>query len=121
MRPRSTMSGARGSPASTTKAAQPEWVLTPIAASLWSGALERPVMLQVWHAPPRIRDSSRIDVRHDHAGFGPGLRQYLAPGCDDQRVTISLAAIGMRAALRRRDDESTVLDRAGPQQRVPVR
>ena len=75
--------------------------------------LEAPAVLQRRDARARRRDLGRIDLGHDDAGLGAALGEDAAPGVDDQRMAEGLAAVLVLAALRGREHEAAVLDRAG--------
>ena len=78
-------------------------------------------MLKTGNFFPRCRRQLRINLSHNHTGLGSRLCQHVAPRPDDQAMAIGLAAIGMQPALSGRDDESAILDGAGPHQHIPVR
>src|SRR5579863_2444097 len=78
-------------------------------------------MLETWNLGARFYGQLRIDVGGKNTRLGPTLRQNLAPGTDDQAVSVGSPAIGVQAALRRRDHEGAILDRPRAQQNVPVR
>ena len=70
----------------------------------------------------RFVDGGSIDFGIDDARLVAGeLGHHPAPGIDDQRMAESLAAVLVQPALRGGDHPGAVLDRAGPQQRMPVR
>ena len=83
--------------------------------------LEAAAVLQRRDAAARGRDLGRIDLGHDHARLGAAFGEHAAPGIDDQRMAEGLAAVLVLAALRRREHEAAVLDRARAHQHVPVR
>src|SRR6185312_878200 len=66
-------------------------------------------------------DLGRIDLGEEHAGLDAAFGQNLAPGRNDQRVTVSLALVLMQARLCRRKDEAAGLDGAGAEQYMPMR
>src|SRR6266480_866856 len=72
-------------------------------------------------APAHLRLEHRVDARHDHAGPGGPLRDDLAPGIDHHAVPVGLPAVRVLSALGRREHPREVFDRAGAQQRLPVR
>src|SRR5437867_1880569 len=72
-------------------------------------------------APAHLRLEHRVDAGHDHAGPGGPLRDDLAPGIDHHAVAVGLPAVRVLSALGRREHPGEVFDRAGAQQRLPVR
>src|SRR6185369_17563958 len=79
------------------------------------------VVLQRGHLRPCVLDRGEIDLAGNDAGLVAGFGDDLAPGRDDQRMAIGLAAAGMLAALRGRQDKGAGFNRAGTQQHMPMR
>src|ERR1700734_3472887 len=78
-------------------------------------------MCQRWEAAAIAPLPLEIDLSGDAAVAPRQTVQHAAPVIDDHAVAVGLAAAGMESGLRRRDDPAQVLDRAGAQQRLPVR
>ncbi len=83
--------------------------------------LEAPAVLQRGDSRARGRDLGRIDLGQDHARLGAAFGEDAAPGVDDERMAEGLAAVLVLAALRGREHEAAVLDRAGAHQHMPMR
>ena len=73
------------------------------------------------YAAANIRDPAEIDVRETHSGRLAHIEQQLAPGVDDQGMTIGLPPILMMPGLRCCDYEQARFDCARPEQHFPVR
>src|SRR5467141_1266293 len=84
-------------------------------------ALLQPAVSDRGKARAHLRLEQGIDVGHDHAGPGGPLGDDLAPGIDHHAVAVSLPAVRVLSALGRREHPGEVFDRAGAQQRLPVR
>src|SRR5258706_13020427 len=81
----------------------------------------QPAVSERGKARAHLRLEQGIDVGHDHAGPGSPLGDDLAPGIDHHAVTVSLPAARVLSPLGRREHPGEVFDRAGTQQRLPVR
>src|SRR5256885_656579 len=68
-----------------------------------------------------LRLKRRVDAGHDHAGPGGALGDDLAPGIDHHAVPVRAPAVRVLASLGRGEHPREVLDRAGAQQRLPMR
>ena len=68
-----------------------------------------------------LRLKRGIDVRHDYTRSGGPFGDDLAPGIDHHAVAVRLAAVQVLSPLSRREHPGEVLDRAGAQQRLPMR
>src|SRR5258708_614547 len=82
---------------------------------------EASAMQERRNASPCGRDRGRVNFGDHNGGINAALREHAAPGIDDERVPKRIAAVLMAAALRRREDKATVLDRARAVEDMPVR
>ena len=80
----------------------------------------RPCCSEGMRARAAATSAGSISAQHD-AGLGAAFGQHAAPGIDHQRMAEGLAAVLVLAALRGREHEAAVLDRARAHQHVPVR
>ena len=78
-------------------------------------------MLECREASAGLRLPIQVDVGHDAALPARQALQDRAPVVDDHAVAIGFAAVRVEAGLRRRDRKSLLRDRAGAQQRLPMR
>ena len=69
---------------------------------------------------PRRLDGGGIDARRDNADFGARVGKNFTPGIDNQGVSIGLPPAFVFAALPAGMDITTILDRAGAQEAVPM-
>src|SRR5215208_8109973 len=76
----------------------------------WVGHAESAAVLQRRHRLARGLDFRRIDLGHENGGLGAALGAHLAPGSDDQRMSIGLAFVLMHPTLRRSEHEAAILD-----------
>src|SRR5258707_199863 len=71
--------------------------------------------------PAPVAQQRKVEPRGDEADLVLGARDHVAPRVGDQAVTVMGAvAVGVAAALRRREDVRFGLDRTRAQQRLPV-
>ena len=66
-------------------------------------------------------DHGRVDARRNESYIFSRVCQHLAPGRDDQGMTVGLAALGVFAGLGGGKDEATGLDSPRTQQHMPMR
>src|SRR5689334_1371816 len=76
------------------------------------GNAEAAAVLQRWNLCASIGNLGRIDLGGDDARIDAAFSENFAPWIDDQRVAVSQPLAFMRAALRGREHERAVLDRA---------
>src|SRR5262249_33111137 len=82
---------------------------------------EAPAMQQRRNASPRRGDRSRVDLGDHNGWINATLSEHAAPGVDNERVAIRVAAVLVAATLRRSEHAATVLDRTGAVEHMPVR
>src|SRR5262249_56687142 len=68
----------------------------------------------------RGRALGGADPRQDHARLGVALGENAAPRVDDEGMAEGLATVLVLAALRSRQHEGAVLDRAGAVKHMPM-
>ena len=77
-------------------------------------------MLQRGHHAADLRHTRRLDLGVDDARLLACVGQHLAPGVDNQRMTIGLTIALVITAHRRCKNISGILDGTRLEQRVPV-
>src|SRR5690606_24020497 len=98
------------------------WALllpTDVFSCLSSGT-EVPCMIKRRDPGTGFLDLRLVERGGYDARVSPGFGEDFTPWVDDEAVAISFPAVFMTAALRRRNDEASGLDRARPQKNVPV-